>query len=286
MILRDPRYGQGSRDYLLVRLRCRRSALRRENLPQPDQPGHLRQVWRRELAWVYDHLPAELVRSLTPVFVYEEIRLLLLALRFLSGGDRAEFALALQPSLLRGDCLKQLLRAADTRRAIVALEQTCGDREPLFRGGDQVYLDQGPGGYEQQLLLRVLQQGRFAVRPRLVRDYFACLIDMRNLIGLEKHLRWQIPHPPDWVQGGRLGWRTAQAVWQSRDRSRLGGLARQVFGTQLPAGSNVESGLWQGLGRQARGWGRDPLGLGVLLDYLVSWQLWIREQALTTAHGG
>jgi len=278
MRLREPRQGWASRDFLFVRLRCRRAGLRQEGLPVA-RDGDLWSAWRSELTWIYDRLPGSLRGALQPVFVLEELRQLLLALRFLAAGERDVFARLCSSSLFAEQIRNGLLQGGDLQQALSFLERQAGTLNGMFAGAWQRYLDDGPGGLEQQLQGRFLQWGRYASRQPAVRAYFTYLIDMRNLLGVFKHLRWQVAAVPDWLEGGRIAKNRVMLVWQQKDLTRLAELAQWLAGTSEPLAADLEEQLWRGLNLKMRCFGRDPLQPGLLLDYLVCWQLAVRARA-------
>lgn len=277
MLLCKPRRPAATGDQLFVRLRCRRAALR-SGAPPGWQPADTPwRAWRRELSWVYQHLPPGLRRELEPVFAREELRQLLQGLRFLAASDPSAARHSVSESLLAAELTQLLANAPDVESALRRLDQlplrAALVTEPLLG----IYRDQGPGGVEQALLGGLLQRGSRQGRTAGVRGYFRYLIDMRNLLGIDRHLRWRLAQPPAWLDGGSLGPQRLSRLWQQRNPQQLEEAVTRLAGPEAGSAGDPEARLWAGLGHRLRAAGRDPLSSDLVLDYLVAWQLLLRQ---------
>jgi len=278
MLVREPLRPAATSDQLFVRLRCRRAALAAGAPPGRQQSESPWRTWRRELAWTYDRLTPELRRELDPVFSGEELGQLLQSLRFLAAGDRAAAQRCLRESLV-AEPLQRLLGAApDVDAALRRLDDQPLRATLVTRRLRAIYDDQGPGGVEQALHGGLLQHGRRRGGTAAVRGYFGDLIDMRNLLAIDRHLRWRLTQPPAWLHGGRFPPRSLARLWQQRSPQRLEQVVSRLAGPATAPGEDAETRLWVGLGQRLRVAGRDPLDSALILDYLVRWRLWLRRQ--------
>ena len=265
-------------DYLYVRIGCRRRRLIAEEggVSSRLSPRQLRKEYR----WVYLHLEPPLFRQLLPVFEFGELRVLVLALRYLSAGEWQPLEELLQPSLLQQRLRRELQNHRQAAGTLAVLERLLRDDYPIFRGITQCYLRQGPGGVEQRLIGGYLPRAIAASGSPKVRELLIYLLDMRNLLAVYKHLHWQLPQPPPLLSGGRIPQVVCLRCWQDRDPAALQQQVRRRAGLGgNPEQLDVEAQLEQGLKKHLQQLAREPLQIGVLLDYL-----WCcREAARTPA---
>jgi len=278
MLMRDPLRPAATCDQLFVRLRCRRAALAAGAPPGRQQSEGPWRTWRRELAWTYDRLTPVLRRELDPVFSGEELGQLLQSLRFLAAGDRAAARRCLRESLLAEPLQRLLADAPDVDTALRRLDDQPLRATLVRRRLREIYGDQGPGGVEQALLAGLLLHGCHRGGTAAVRGYFGELIDMRNLLAIDRHLRWRLTLPPDWLNGGRFTPRSLARLWQQRSPQQLEQVVSRLAGPTSSPSEDAETRLWAGLGHRLRVAGRDPLDSTQFLDYLVRWRLWLRRQ--------
>lgn len=267
-LLVEPKYLPPSADYLYARIGCREQGLLAGRGGAPQQRNPQRHL-RKEYRWVYFHLERRLRRQLRPVFEYSELRLLVLGVRYLAAGELKAFGELLRQSLLPPRLQRKLLAAPQAVAAVAVLERLLADDCPVFRGVTECYLRQGPGGVEQQLLGGYLQQAMAVSRPAPVRELLVYLLDMRNLLALYKHLRWQLPQAPPLLSGGELSVTVIERCWQQQDLAALLRLARKRAGLNVEAElADIEDLLEEGVAKRLRQQAREPLQIGVLLDYL------------------
>jgi hypothetical protein len=280
-LLRESETAGAPDDYLFARIRCRRATLDTSGRGSWSGPAEPRQALRAEYAWVYHQLNRRMRLRLQPFFEYAELRTLVIALRYLAAEEHSAKRAQLQLSLLHPK-LQQLLLGTEQVTAVVSrLEQLLAADYPYFAGLLKIYLHQGPGGLEQALLGGALQQGvrRSSCRP--VRELLVYLLDMRNLLAVYKHLHWQVATAPPLLAGGSLELALYEKIRVAGDLSGLLELLRKRAGQPGdPEAVGVENFLIQGLAAQLRRAGRDPLQLGLLLDYLWRCQLAARNRGL------
>ncbi len=93
---------------------------------------------------------------------------------------------------------------------------------------------------------------------------------MRNLLTLYKQLRWKIGKPPAFVRGGDIGRSRLKEIAERGELAEVIQLIHSLPGMgEAPAGrENVEHLLLVWLTGRVRRWGREPAGIGQILDYL------------------
>lgn len=270
-------------DYLYARIRCRRAVL--------DLSGHgnwgagdPHVAFREEYVWVYSQMDRRLRSLLLSVFEYFELRTLVIALRYMAAGDRSAMAEQLQDSLLHPQVLKRLRESKRVAVVTAGLERLLAEEQPCFHRLAEIYLHQGPGGLEQALLGGCLQQGIACSRSPQVKRLLLYLLDMRNLLALYKHLHWQVPLTPPLLSGGTLDLPDYEKIWLARDLPGLLELMGNRAGLKGdPEADGVEEFMLRGLTINLRREGRDPLQLGLVLDYLWRCQLTTRNRGLQLA---
>ncbi|WP_303720524.1 V-type ATPase subunit [Malonomonas rubra] len=274
-------YAGAANDYLYARICARRAELASGGLFRKSGSNEPRQALMAEYRWVYRQANAKLRNKLLPIFEYCELRLLVMALRYLAAGEREALSGQLQQSLLQEKVIRVVETAEQPVEALRCLQREYAEEYPFFDRLPTRYLRQGPGGLEQELIGGYLQQSCRSCRDQAVKRFLLYLLDMRNLQALRKHLRWQVPVTPPLLEGGSLEPGLLQKIWQQRDAAALLTLMRRYARQrQLPLEDADEEYLLQGLTDRLRQAGREPLQLGVVIDYL--WRCWLaaREQGV------
>lgn len=268
-LLQTIRPSEASADYLYARVRSRRFRVDTGGMEERSSSVDPMKGLRNEYFWVYKNLNKRLNKILRPVFEYEELRCLILALRYLAVKDHSALRGVLNDSLLNRLICRELLDVEKVSTAVAALERLLKTDYGFCSGLTEIYLRQGPGGLEQALNSGYLRTAVDAAPPGVLKLYFQYLIDMRNLLALYKHLHWQLPLPAPFVEGGRIGQDVIRRCWAEQSTEGVGQLARQLTGLAGdPFKGGLEEYLCSGLERQLKQAGRDPLQIGVLLDYL------------------
>ena len=268
-------------DYLFFRICCRRSELATGGLLNRATSSDPHQALRAEYRWVYHQMGQRLRRKFLPIFEYFELRLLVVALRYLAAGERAAVTAQLRQSLFAGKLCEIIETSEQINSAIEHLEKSFGTAYPAFKNVHKAYLRQGPGGMEQALIGGYLQDAVQRTRNLEVKQFLRYLLDMRNLQALQKHLQWQVPFAPPLLVGGTVEPAVLEKLWGSQDLNPLLELM-QKFTRQAtrPKPENTEDYLLQGLTIRCQREGREPLQLGVVIDYLWRCQLMARKHGL------
>ncbi len=261
---------------LLARLRCRRAALAHD--PAVD-PADLR-------TWLLPRLDRRLRRALTPYLEVVAMRTLVVALRHRLAGLSPPAALLHQSWLAAG--LAPLVETpGEAGRVVARVEQALAPDYPFARGVAKAFHDQGPGAVETRLTTGMLGQALASAREPAVLLTVRFLIDLRNLLSVLRHWRWQLRQPPQLLPGGEVAVPQLARIWAGGDRNAFGRLAARL-GTNGPLDPEpraAEHQLLAGLELKLRRAGRDPLGIGVVLDTLWRCEVEARDHALHSAVG-
>lgn len=274
-LLAPPPLAEMPAETLLVRLRSQRAALDRiGSAERTVAPGEM-------LTWLLPRLDCRLRRTLNPYLQIVAMRVLVVALRHRLAGITPPPALLRQPWLAGG--LRPLVEAPGEAETVVnRLAATLTDSYPFARNLARVYRDQGPGAVETTLTAGVLGQAVGRAREPVVLMTARFLVDVRNLLAMLRHWRWQLHQPPPLLAGGEVAAPQLAKVWAGNDRRTFDRLAERLSPGWPPdlEPRSAEHHLLNGLGRRLRHAGRDPLGVGVLLDTLWRSEVAARNHAL------
>jgi vacuolar-type H+-ATPase subunit C/Vma6 len=139
-----------------------------------------------------------------------------------------------------------------------------------FRGLTEIADAEGLRGVEQQLTNTYLVHTVHAKLHPLVRDFFIRIIDARNIISLYKYLRMNMTAALTFIPGGTIPDTRLRDILDKKDLLRIGSLIREITGTKMEilGAAPVENVLYKEITRFLKKAGRDPLGVGLILDYL------------------
>ena len=261
-------------DALLARIRCRRAAIDlTADVGVEAIPGEVSE-------WVYQRLNKRLRKQLGPFLDLLAMRSLVLALRYLLA-EEVPPASILQKALLAKP-LQDLMMASDAEVTVARLETALVEDYPFVRGLAACWRSQGPGGVEQQLTGGILQHALSRTGQDIVNTTLGYLVDMRNCLAIKKFWRWQVTQEPSLISGGTISVETLSRIWATRDEDRLAKQVNKLAGgaTRSLEAIHLEQALIKGLTRLLRQAGRDPLGLGVVIEYLWKSQLAAHNQVL------
>ena len=260
---------------LLARLRCRRAAIDlAADQSAQTSPADI-------VNWVYRRLNRRLRNRLTPFLDLLAMRDLVLSLRYTLAGELPP-STVLRSSLLAAPLLRLTATGDDAEKTVAQLEAALAGDYPFVSGLLSSYRRQGPGGIEQQLSEGILQHGLAHPGSRFLTGALRYLVDMRNCLAIHKLWRWQVSLAPPLVAGGTIATSRLRHIWATRDGDRLVRLVLHLTGEPCRAGKTMamEQCLLKGMTRLMRQAGRDPLGLGVIIDYLWRAQLVTHNQVL------
>lgn len=234
------------RDFLLARVRGRWGRAERAAEAWP--------ALLAEARWLYRRLDPGWRRELAPLLSLLEIRQLGNALRRRRGGDTAGGAAALAGTLLAEELVTPVAGELSEAQLLAVLAAGCG-LGPVS----------GLRDFEARLSDAVLTTTAASTHDPALQLVVAGLIDGRNLLTLQKQLRWD-GLAPTLLAGGTLPARRLAALWRQGDRAAVAALARRRFG--LAGGGTWMEQLPAALRLRLHRCSPDPLEFALLLASL------------------
>ncbi len=277
-------------EYLLSRIRGRRASLITDWRPliseavpleylSPSRYGGLATdktpegVWRsfvREYRWVYVQMNRTLREAFKPFFLYTELRTLFICLRHLKDKNTGRIDSLLAVSLLSDEIKGVLNTSKDIHSAVAGIERLFLSLSNGFRGLTEIADAEGLRGVEGRLTNTYLVHTLNAKLHPLMRDFFIRIIDSRNIISLYKYLRMNITAPLTFIPGGAIPETRLGEILKKKDLFGIGSLIREISGIkmEIPGATQIENALYRGITKFLKKAGKDPLGIGLILDYL------------------
>lgn len=277
-------------EYLLSRIRGRRSKLIRDwnaliydigsleylyparyrGFVTEKSPEGIWKVLIREFRWVYTQMNEKLREIFCPFFSYSELRTLFICLRHLRNRKTGRTQELLAVSLISESIKHVLLTSEDIPSAVSEIEQIFLSLSDRFTGLTETLESEGLRGVEQQLtnsyLVHTINTGLHPV----IRTFFVRIIDSRNIMSLYKYLRLNAKKIPFFISGGSIDEARLREVREKEDLLGIRSLIYDFAGIRLEtfSPSRVEHVLYTGITRLLKKEGREPLGVGLILDYL------------------
>lgn len=277
-------------EYLLSRIRGRRADLIHDwrpfaaepapfdHIPSSRYPGVLGErpaeaIWRKlllEYRWVYRQMNMRIREVFWPFFLYSELRTIFICMRHIKEKKSGKADELLDASLLCSEMKDALRHGDDILKAAEAIERSFVSISDVFKGLSETAASKGLLEFEKMLtntyLMHVLKEGLHSI----IKDFFIRIIDARNIISLYKYLRFETAASPPFLQGGGIDIRRLEHILDRRDIFGLVTLVREITGIDIDVSSavQVEKALYTAMTRHLRRAGRDPLALGLILDYL------------------
>jgi len=277
-------------EYLLSRIRGRRAGLIRdwktllyegaplEGILSSRSRGGVAEasadaVWRRlmkEYRWVYGQMNRSLRESFSLFFLYAEIRTICICLRQMKDRKSTRMEDLLGESLLSNKLRRACLSSTDSATAVDEISRIFSKLSPVFVGLPQSFANEGLRGVERRLTDRYLEYAAEQKLHPLIKTFMVRMIDARNLIRLAVSVQQEAVSAPDFIDFGSLPLEQLVRIEQQKDLLAAGELVRQYVGvkTELQDPAQVEQALYRATTRHLRQAGRDPLGIGMILDYL------------------
>jgi hypothetical protein len=283
-LLRDDAGPGFPREFVLARLRGRRGAgdPRVQLRPVSDEA-----IWNGfldELSWLFGQMNPAMRVDAAPLFALFELKTIVLCLRNVSLERSATRELLLQRSLLSAP-LRAILARPDRVGGIVAqLSQALGGLSPGFRDLDTRYFEAGLKGCEDALT-RLFVEAAFAARLKpFARDFLSAFADLRNLMTLHKHLRWELNGPVALINGGTLDRALLTHIIVDADRAALDALAKSLTGKRIAADDEIvlETMLLGAFSARLLRAKRERGGDWLVPDYI--WNAYVRARNLAVRH--
>lgn len=289
LLEKAPDYGFPG-DYLLSRIKGRRArlisdwkALVASTSPLEHLPeGHYQKtfgdktpesVWRAllgEYRWLYHQMNGQLRETLSPFFLYTELRTLFICLRYVRElkGDRLRVILS--GSLLCDEIRKILFRSQDELSAARGIEEKFLCLSGQFAGMAELMRQEGLKAFERELTDRFLSVIiRSALDPALI-TFFMRLIDARNILAVAKLLKTATQPKHLFIPGGSVDAGRLMDILKTKNGPAADKLLLEWTGEVVSSSdlTGVEASLYRGISRTLKRYGREPLGIGPFLDYL------------------
>ena len=100
-----------------------------------------------------------------------------------------------------------------------------------------------------------------------MKDFFVSVIDSRNILSLYKYIRLNGKSVPPFITGGRISENMFMKIAAKKDLLEVGSMAHKL--TKIASETApIETSLNRMVTRLLRKAGREPLGVGLILDYL------------------
>ncbi len=277
-------------EYLLSRIRGRRSRLITDWRPliydaapldyiaSARYQGFARErspegLWRnlvREHRWVYSQMNGRLRTIFQPYFFYAELRTIFICFREMIDQQSGKTGELLEASLLSDEIKRILSASADLPAALAGMERVLSSLSAGFAGLAGAYEDEGLRGVEQRMTNAYLSAVAGSGLHPLMKTFFARLIDSRNIMSLYKCLRLDLKTPPSFISGGLIAEARLREVLAKNELFGVNALISDHFGIKIdaPEPTKVELALYKGLTGFLKKEGREPFGIGLILDYL------------------
>lgn len=289
-------------EYLVARVRGRRSYLIRDwndillnpNPPETLLPAYYRElisehskegVWKRmlkEFKWVYLQMNPHLRDIFLPFFIYSEAKTIILCLRYKRGKRTgADIERLLYFSMLSKEVRETLKKETDTALLLDEFERKFLSSSDRPAGLGDTFLKNGLKGVEAELTNGFIEEMINSKPHPVIKHFFVLLTDIKNIIALYKHARWNIGTHPAFIRGGSI---SGPDLRKTAAEEKLQGVARLIYkltavSIQELNISGVESTLYSFLTKKIRTRAREDSDIALLLDYL--WKLRIEAQNLS-----
>jgi len=274
-------------EYLLSRIRGRRALLiadwralvlsdspvdrlaftRYGSILTGDYPEGIRRYLLKEFGWVYSQMNRTLREIFQPFFLYIELNTIFVCLRNARGKETGKIESILSLSLL-SEKIKKILRGGEhLLSAVGGLEDCFTYLSDRFSGLRNIVEETGLQGVELTLSTRYLE---YIVHSKLhpaMKDFFVSVIDSRNILSLYKYIWLNGKIAPPFIAGGRVSETMFTKIADQKDILEIGSLVRKLTGIESET-SHIETSLYRMVTRLLRKAGREPLGVGLILDYL------------------
>ncbi len=277
-------------DYLLSRIKGRRGQLVRdwrplvyganplESMPPSRSRGLIgikspEDVWRylvQEFRWVHGQMNGTLRRVFYPFFLYTELKTIYICFRHMKEKSEGRTGELLAASLLSEEIETVLTTTRDIDAAVKGIERIFCGVSKEFGGLMEVLDAEGLRGVEQRLTNAYLVHIMGTDLNPLIRDFFSHIIDSRNIMSLFKYQRLNSKIAPVIIPGGSIAVARIQEIIKKDDIFAVTSLIRELTGikAEKPDPTLVEASLYKGITQFLRKTGKNPFGVGPIMDYL------------------
>ncbi len=241
-------------------------------------------IWKSLLAayrWVYRQMDNNTGGDFEPYFTWQELKTVILCLRNMQARESGKIDEILGSSLLSQRLKFILAHGEDPSAAVARLEVEFALMSTVFCGMAETFSAHGAGGLERWLNDTWLEWVCGTSMHPMLRDFFARVVDFRNLMRLHKWTRWEIPGDARFLRGGRISRASLADALRAGDRTAIAALLRRFPGTEGAAdpSASPEHYLLRGITRRLHGISREPSGYGIIIEYL--WLLYVETLNMT-----
>jgi len=274
-LLRQPKRDGYPADYLFARLRGKRRHLLQVAAGSIDSDR-----WEKlqaDYLSVFESMRPALRKTFAPFFLYFELRSLQMLLRAFVGNDRQMLTRLCRGSMLNQKMLNQLLQCKQYGELLEVVNKWF---VKLLRETSlpELYNDGGNRAVEEALVDGLLDQFGNSRQQKDIAAFVADQIDLRNLLSAGRYLRWDLGEL-SLIEGGS---EISRQLIAARGRSGRESMLQIVnrYGGENNDLALLESELLARFSRRMQLAGRDPLGAGLVVDYLWRRYLAFREAGL------
>ncbi len=250
---------------------------------EKDSQERIWEWFSMEFQWVYLQMNRKLRNIFSQFSLYFEIeKTLLPCLRYkLRIDEEGTVERLLSTSLLSYEITKAF-KKGDLFSVLECLEDSFIYLTDSFAGLKEIYLKDGLMAVEQKFICTYLEYVVRSETHHILKNFFIALIDIRNTLTMLKHLKWNIYTPPAFVSGGNFEMKKLKKIVEKHEVSCASKYISRLTGTKTAENdpSVIEALLLKRLTTALKNTGREPSGVGLILDYL--WRCYIQSLNLRT----
>ena len=283
-LLRDDAGAGYPAEYLLARLRGRRAAFVAPHAASAGSDDHIWAGFLNELGWLFRQMDARLRDANAPLFALFEMKTIVLCLRN-AALDRVQSQRRLLERSLLSATLRDILGQRRHVGAIVAgLGGALGGLSRAFLDLDSRYFEAGLKGCEDALMRIYLESLAAARLPAPTRHLLTRFTDVRNLMALYKHLRWELQGPVVLIHGGTIDVAAFREAVINNDRAALDALVVRTAGAPIDAETEtaIEARLLTALSGDLQRARREHGGAWLVPEYM--WSAYVQARNLAVRH--
>jgi hypothetical protein len=224
----------------------------------------------KEYRWVYGQMNGRLRETFSLFFLYAELRTICICLRQTKDRKSARLEELFEESLLSDELRRVCLSSPDSSTAIALISRIFSRLSPVFSDLPRCFVDEGLRGVERRLTDLFLEYAAEQRLHPLIKVFMVRMIDARNLIRLAVSVQQESAGPSAFIARGTVPKEQLVQIQQRKDLMAVDALVRQYAGVkvELQDPSQIEHALYRATTQYLKQAGRDPLGVGTILDYL------------------
>jgi len=234
----------------------------------------------REFRWVLTKMNRRLRRRFRFFFLYFELQNLLACLRYRGRGNSGDMVAAGLPRHLFDRAFQGLLLADLPLASVLqSIAERLAFLAPVIRELDKQSFVEDGLTFEQEVMSRFFVLVRESSIHPVLRIFFVLLADLRNIVSLQKALRWQVEKKPVFLAGGNIAVSYLCSVFAHKNMAalaKLAGLGKNDVDTPISA-ARIETVLLSDLTKSIKKTAYEPSGTGFILFYLWEQYRFVRN---------